>query len=362
MSAGLVNPSKVLLWALLCVPTMGLAQGLAGQISSLSSGSPLTTPGTLTKSAQLQAIKGSSSASIKLSKIQSFSKRDDKAVFDTWSITASAPLSKSGDDTTIANLDGLTNSASLELGFSQFRAPGVKRSAAEVFGKVSELDVVCRRVFEARKLKENTPVPDKLEGCDANLVYTHGDSDDIHAFDSAFWNLDKSRARWLWGGTAKLGYQDYEYLTTDSTTKQKRNETPWSVGAWGAVQPGDVPWLLLANVQYQRAFKDGDNAVVCPVPTPPNPTVCAAGALNAPKSITKKLLTLELRGRPGDFGFALSVTRDFEAKVTGVDIPLYLVADKDGKLTAGLKAGWRSDTKKAGVGIFVGVPFGLYNR
>lgn len=121
---------------------------------------------------------------------------------------------------------------------------------------------------------------------------------------------------------AKLGYQDDEYLATDRATKQKRNETPWSAGVWGAVQPGAVPWLLLANAQYQRAFKEGDHAAVCPVPAPSTSSVCATGALNAPNQITKKLLTLELRGRSGHFGFALSVTRDFEAKVTGVDVPL----------------------------------------
>lgn len=81
---------------------------------------------------------------------------------------------------------------------------------------------------------------------------------------------------------------------------QKRHETPLSVGIPGAVKPRDVLWLLLR-------------------------------------------LTLELCGRIEDLGFALAVARDFEAKVTGVDSPLYRVADMDGKLKVALKAGLRSD-------------------
>lgn len=359
MSADAAKALKLVLWCVLGLPAAGFSQGLAGNISSLSGGAPLTTPGNLSKSAQVQAVKGSSSASIKYARIRSFSGGDDLAVFNALSVTGSAPLAKNSDDTTIANLDGLTNSASIEFGFTQFRAPG-KRSAKTVNSKVAELDAVCKNVYEARKTREGTAVPDKFDGCDSNLVRTYGSAEDIHAYESTFWNLDRVGFRWLWGGTAKLGYQDYEFLTADSPAKQKRNETPWAAGIWGAVQPGDVPWLLLANVQYQRAFKEGDNGAVCPFPTAPSPTVCATGAINAPKQITKKLLALGVRGRQDDLGFALSVTRDFEAKVTGVDLPFYFVADKDGKLTAGVKAGWRSDTNKGSLGVFVGIPFGLY--
>ena len=359
MSANADRALKLVLWCVLCLPAAGFSQGLAGNVSSLSAGAPLANPGNLTKSAQVQAVKGSSSASIKYASIRSFSEGDDLAVFNTLSVTGSAPLNRNGDDTTIANLDGLTNGASIEFGFTQFRAVE-KRSAKTVISKVTELDAVCKNVYEARKTKEGTAVPDKNDGCDSNLVRTYGSAEDIHAYESIFWKLDRSGFRWLWGGTAKLGYQDYEFLTADSTTKQKRNETPWAAGIWGAVQPGDVPWLLLLNAQYQKAFKEGDNGAVCPVPTPLGSTVCATGAINAPKEITKKLLTLEVRGRLDELGLSLSVTRDFEAKVTGVDLPIYFVADKDGKLTAGVKAGWRSDTKKGSLGVFVGIPFGLY--
>jgi hypothetical protein len=336
-----------------------LAGALAAEYSSLSQGAPVSVSGSLLSGAQLLAAKGTSNVSLKLSRILSLAPATDAARFNTWSITASAPLNKTSDDSVIANLDGLANSSSIELGFSSFTAHG-KRQAAFAISKLGVVDAVCKRAFEARLAKEGTKVPDKIEGCDSNLVSMYASDEDKVLFESTFWDLDNAN-RTLWGATAKLGYQDFEYIASTSTTKLKQNETPWSVGIWGAFQPQNKQLLYTLSAQYQRTYKEGTASAVCPTPVaPPAASVCLTGPLDPPKLITKKLLTAEARTRINSVGVALSVTRDFEAKTTGVEVPVYFVADKDGKLTAGVKAGWRSDTKSASFGVFVGAPFGLY--
>ena len=342
-----------------CGSTSTQAQGLAGDVSSVSTGAPLNKPGDLLGGAQLLAAKGSSSATIKLSKVTSVVGSDDVARFNTFSLSASAPLDKSGGDSITANLDGLASAANIEFGYSGFATRAV-RNATFAMLKLPKIDAICRRAYEARKVKTLDAIPEKMD-CDSTLVETYGSPEDKHAFESAFFDVDKEAYRWLWGVNGKAGFQNYKYVTASGTTEQKTNGKPWSVGLWGAVQPGDRDVLLLLNAQYQRAFKEGDARTVCPVPAQgATSTACIAGPLDAPKEITKHLVTAEVRTRISGIGIALSVTRDFKGKTTGAELPIYFVADKDGKLTAGLKVGWTNEKKETTVGVFIGTPFGIF--
>lgn len=342
-----------------CLLASARAQGLAGEISSASKGGPLNKPGDLLGGAQLLAANGNSSATIKLSKVTSIVEAGDVARFNTWSLTASAPLDKSGKDAIVANLDGLASAASVEFAFTSFSARGV-HSAKVVKSKLPTLDAICRRAHEARKALDQTPVPETLD-CDSDFVSKYGSSDDQHAYESVFWELDKDAYRWLWGATAKAGFQNYEFVTVSATATQKTSGKPWSIGLWGGFQPGDREVLLTLNAQYQRAMEEGDASTVCPVPSQSaTSTVCVTGPLDAPKEVTKRLLTAEARARISGFGVAFSLTRDFAAKTTGVEIPIYFWTDKDGKLTAGLKVGWTSKKNETAVGVFIGTPFALF--
>jgi len=335
------------------------SERLATDASSVSQGALLNKPGDLFGGAQLVAAKGSSSATIKLAKVTSQIDQNGTASFDSWSLGGSAPLDKSGGDSTVANLDGLASAASIEFGYSSLSTHAV-RKGKYIMSRLYILDPICLRAYEARKAKDGTDVPVKMDGCDQNLVDTYGTAEDKRTYEESFWDLDNA-SRWLWGTTAKIGYQTYEYVTASRFTKQKTSGKPWSVGLWGGVQPGDQELLLTLSAQYQRAFKEGDPATVCPVAAPTaTSTICIAGPLEAPKEVRKKLLTGEVRARISGIGVALSATRDFSAKVTGIELPVYLWPDKDGKLTAGMKAGWRSDKRETTVGVFIGAPFGIF--
>ncbi|MGH8239324.1 MAG: hypothetical protein ACREXP_20215, partial [Steroidobacteraceae bacterium] len=73
---------------------------------------------------------------------------------------------------------------------------------------------------------------------------------------------------------------------------------------------------------------------------------------------------LEFRWGTNNFGVAPIVIRDFDEKVTGVELPLFLVHDEPsegqaGPLTGGVKLGWRSDTDDITVGLFIGASLAL---
>jgi len=335
------------------------AQGLAGDISSLSLGNPLSAAGDLIGGAQLVAERGSSSASFRVTRVESISKQGEQAKFDTWSLEAYSPLSGSGN-TTFASLDGLANSTNLEFGFTRFIARG-KRSASHVVSKVQQLSAICKRVFEARLQQNGTPVPEGNLSCDSGDVASFGSNYDQHEFDSLYWDLGDAN-RFLYGVTGKIGYQEFEFITLDSEDEQTQSETPWSVGLWAGLQPGDRPILFFAGAEYQRSYSAGANTTICPASALPEATalVCKTGPFNSPKEETKKLAYIEIRARPAGVGASLKITQDLESNVTGLEIPFYVIANENKSLTGGIKAGWRSDTDDATFGVFVGAPFGLY--
>lgn len=338
---------------------LAMAQGLAGDITKAGGGADTTRMGSLLSGAQIQAAKGGSTASLKLSKVTSIVDAGGVATFNNFSITAAAPLNKAGGDSDIITLDGLASAASLEIAFSKFYALGKRRPPTDQ-GTVAKLDSICARVSAVMKEKTGKGLPADQGGCDTNLVEAYGSGDDYHAFLSAFWDLGNS-ARWLWGANAKVGHQEYGYIASTLAKKEKQNQAPWSVGLYGSVQPSEALVLILASAQYQHTFKEGTNGAVCPSSNGTiSPSVCLVGPVDAPSAVTKKLLSLELRGNVAKVGLGFAVSRDLVAKATSVEIPIYLVADKDGKLSGGLKAGWRSDTKDSSLSVFVGVPFSLY--
>jgi hypothetical protein len=345
------------------IPEVAMAAGLADQVSNVGGGATFDRGVSPLTGTQVVASKGSSSVSVKASRISSFSTSGNNngpglANFSVLSLTASAPLNKNGDDTDIASLDGLVNTSSLELKYSSFRVSG-RRNPAMTQEVITKLDAVCSRVYETMKQQTGSS-PELGNGCDTEEVLKYGSLADQHEFESAFWDIGNTN-RWIWGANAKLGYQNFEFVDDVAVVKRKQNETPWAVGGFIAYNPDALRAIFTLSVQYQDAFKDATNGTVCP---PPNgsgePLICLNGPVNVPIETKKKLVSLEARR---DFGFAgvgMTATYDFEAKVFGVELPVYFVKDKDGKFSAGVKGGWRDDTHNFTAGVFVGTAFGLF--
>ena len=63
---------------------------------------------------------------------------------------------------------------------------------------------------------------------------------------------------------------------------------------------------------------------------------------------------------PHDMAISLSFARDLTKKITAVEAPIYLTKNEAGGLTGGLKLNWDNDKKKTTLGVFVGVPFSVW--
>lgn len=311
---------------------------------------------------ELMAAQGSSQASIKLSR--SFSDGSHKApgeygraIFSTWSLTASAPLSKSSDDTDIATLDALVHASSLEAKYSRFSVPDLRRpdlSDPEVSARMQHLCAELRRSYKEKTGKsEADAIAQECDLGNAKLYLPDRYGD----FRSLYWK--PSGMRVVWGASAKVGYQNFDFVNTTSGKEESRQETPWSVGLFLGLNPAQWKTLFTLSGQYQEAFKDAKSGVQC-LPGEDGTLLCASGPLGSPKHVTKKLVALEARRAFRFASVALTATYDFEAEVFGVDLPVYLVKGKDGKLSGGVRLGWRDDTDDFTAGVFVGAGFGVF--
>lgn len=341
-------------------PALALGLEEVKSIGRLEGGAPVDRAVSEPEAVQLQAARGSSQASIKWSRLQSArvdSKGADaaKVQMSTLEATVAAPLNKDGNDTTLATLDGLGNASSLEIGFKSQGADGIRTGPRNTAQTKAALKAICGRVRTAMTVAGVKP--DSEQGCDENEVVKYGSAEDREAYERTMWTNSGDGMR-AWGMNAKLGYQDFEFVSPADGKKAKLNETPWSVGVFYAFAPMERLALFTLSLKYQRSFKPGTAGTVCGAILPPASTVtCVDGSVGEPSRVTKKIVALEARRQFAGLGLGITISRDFEAKVTGVELPIVLVKDADGKFTGGVKLGWRSDTRDKTVGLFVGVPF-----
>lgn len=169
-------------------------------------------------------------------------------------------------------------------------------------------------------------------------------------------------AVWLAGVTGEVGHAEYEFIVPATFAEQTETETPWSIGAFVAVQPLSTTSLFTLRLQHQRAFKAADERTVCPVGNP----VCVTGPLGAPVKDTKEIASFEYRQMLGGrFGFSLTSSYDFGNNVAGIDLPIYFIGGEG--YGGGLRLAYeRDDDDTDGdddewkVGVFVSKSFSLY--
>lgn len=176
---------------------------------------------------------------------------------------------------------------------------------------------------------------------------------------------DEDTGIWSVGGLARAGYSSFKYFDPNSLAKATDRRHPTTYGAYAGLRPpGAMPVVFFAKYEHQHAWKDADTKVQCPN-SATFPVTCVNGPIGAPVESRKRLWSLSVRYTNALFDIAPTITYDRKSKVKGVDFPVYLIkggADDKNTLpfNAGLRFGWRSDTKDASIGIFVGSPFSLY--
>jgi len=129
-------------------------------------------------------------------------------------------------------------------------------------------------------------------------------------------------------------------------------------GSLGAYLWGSVYSSL--NYNRGRAYEEGAKKDFCVADSLTGVLSCKSLTIAPPQSQRMETLELEVRALTRSLGFGPHLTRDLQANVTKVDLPVYLLQKlKTSKmeLNLGARLQWRSDTRKYAVSVFLGPTF-----
>lgn len=265
-----------------------------------------------------------------------------------WSLSFSSPLNEDGN-TDLATLDSLASGFKFEVNFSgsmtKFNAPSNQSIDDLIFVAIQQCkirgDADCDKGNDdefARKYLGDKTVDEGLA---------------IH------------KGSWRFGGTAAIGYDTFDYRDGSTLAELSESKASFSGGGYASYLVPNGLTSMTARAEYQYGYEAGKKQILCPG-NPTNVVIqCFNDPVGAPKKDKSLLVSFDLRHYLGDglgIPMAISplVTYDVLDDVVGIDFPLYLVGDGKLGLSGGIRAGWRSDTKDAVVGIFVGKRFGQW--
>lgn len=275
-------------------------------------------------------------------------------------IVLSAPLAKEGD-TTIATLDSLTKGTKLEIGWTLFqgRVPGY------AYDRDDEIMQRARQRCHDR----SPPYEGGCVGVDDDFLATFMTPREREIYENGYADVSL-RKSWAFGLHGAVGYDEFEYFPFPSLTKEKDEKLSWEAGASFTFFPQIVPNTTSSvsfGADYQQAYEAAKTETACPVSMVPDTVRCATGPLAPPTETEKLLLSAEVRqpiydgigGFIESLGIAPKVEFDALSDDYSVDVPVYVVPDKDGNLTGGFRLGYTSDEDEFIAGIFIGAKFGL---
>ena len=216
--------------------------------------------------------------------------------------------------------------------------------------------------FTAMLTEVNKACPDL--GDDAVFVRTHlGDRAAKAVKGSTFTDKPILFA----GASGSVGRSMFEYVDTAAFVKNSTRKDAWMANAYFGLIGHKFRWSMRGQFTYLNKFEASPDGQFCkPVLISGTAPECLTGAIGSPAKIKSKLLSLELRKKLSFFGpanepapiaIAPQITYDFESKKYGIDVPVYLTANSEGKLTGGVRFGYRNDTKDFGASMFIGAPF-----
>ena len=156
----------------------------------------------------------------------------------------------------------------------------------------------------------------------------------------------------LFGGSAKAGPQSYSWYDATSLAKSSDRRSSHSVDGYGGFTFGtDQANAAYLRFSRQSVFKDARSHILCPAPTSTAPVECVNGPIGAPARSVANVITLQYSrvfSEPGT-GISVSVSRNTTDRITGVEVPIYLVSmgTEKAPLSLGISAGWTNDSSTA---------------
>jgi hypothetical protein len=270
--------------------------------------------------------------------------------FRTASVAISAPIDEKRGFTSPLTHDGLSDTASVAVQFSELKIPAADTASVDRGPVCAEI----KAGFQTSHPGE--PVPN----CSTDLAFKVGGKALAERYNAA---LDATLGRRLItysGMFAKIGRQSYGFYDPITLAKSEVDRTPWRIGAFHAWIGGRENWTVTTQYAHEESFQEGQSTTACLAGSGPVLT-CVSGALGPVKRVKKDILSLEGRWVPGQidlgiarakFGIAPKVAYDTRTDNWAVAVPIYLFGDKTG-LTGGVRGDWRSTDHDIAVGVFI---------
>lgn len=287
----------------------------------------------------------------------------ESSFFSVFSLTASAPLDKKSDTTSLATLDGFANAFTLELKLTRFITHRKSVNWSEHLDYYNRLQEAVAKGALAKGDVKTLEDGIKTKQVDSGNLFEYAPE-----MAAGFESFTRDRDKWdkTGGIAASVGHQAFSFLTPPVLTKESTDKIPWSVKAFYGFMPGSDDTLVTFSYEYQDAYKDADSKTIVLPPDTSGVQEAKTGAIGPPKRDRKQLVALEVRRfftltkAEKPIGLNLKLTYDLEEDTFGAEMPVWLVRDAKGNLTGGLSFGWKEKDHRFTVGVIVGGAFGFF--
>jgi len=351
--------TSLALTSLLSVPAMAQTKSTKSvETLGVDAASGLTSSG-------LQYDLGTDDSSVSMS----FSGERDRHTEDlfrqeSFAIKATVPIDKDTKSGAFITNSGLSNAFSLKGSWSQVK------------GRMSKISVDQKtKVALRNKAKEICEKKKEIRVKDYIDLDCSTSNGTIYKWQSELTQEERDiltppdlqkHALYYYGVSAEIGYREFKYFGPADLLKKDVDYIPYALSAFWGVSPDDDALYMGLGVNHKLEYEKSDTLTKCPTPTNTDPVECVTGAFSKPKKDKDSSVFALARyatglGFNGSNPIAVEVRAayDFEDKVFGVSVPVYLLTNKDGRLRGGVRFDWDDDDSDLGVGIFVGSTFDL---
>ncbi|MFT4253826.1 MAG: hypothetical protein QM608_15245 [Caulobacter sp.] len=300
-------------------------------------------------------------ASVQLSRTESKT-TDGKIRAHGWTIKATAPLDESSKLADFITDSGLPGTWSLALAYSSVSAPRLAPTTLSPDTLIEILEKAAEACKESGKTDCGTKASELAPWMDSVTAK------ELLGLTEPHWTK-------VWSVSATAGRKELKWRDAVTLAENDDTRAPWGVsGQWGVKRSGGKKWYAGwyggVGAEYKQDYKDGKKRILCQPATLGTPQECFQGPFSGPKRdisataflIARKYAVIE--GWDVPIGLQLKPAYDFETKVTGLEATLYVVPDKDGKLSGGLRLKAQTqdddddtDDDNFTVGVFAGTSF-----
>lgn len=276
--------------------------------------------------------------------------------------SASSPLSEQGRST-LTDLSGLTGKTrvGVQAHFGFHRLPTAKE-AREIYDALwSE----CLRLLPAKPKTPSEIQKEKREKEETGMRERGCDFSELSSVDPTwFENVLKPYRNVSWFVTikAETGPDSFSFIDPSSFADQKDRRWSHSASAAaGALLPSNV--YLSIGLRRERSYSDAKTQAVCTIGDA-SMIACPSKVVGPPVEKTRGVIEGEARRFVGRHAGLSTILRyDWESGDTSLEVPVYLVQDKDGGFRGGVSYGhiWSEEAEASGhrFAVFVGQAFKL---